>query len=156
MGMAYFANINPTIWGRRFGLVSLSSNQSGGSFGRIDVTAGAEDIRRRFSTAESTAAIPAFGYSVLQNSSAGSSQVFQLDPPIPGVEKTVTFMTTVNTLYLKGLNGETFISSQGSSATTLKSTQLVSATVKLVPLSTASWMVLGQLSSAFVSATTST
>lgn len=156
MGMAYFDKINPSIYGRRFGLQSLSSGQSGGSFGRIDVAVGAEALRGRFSTAESTAAIPAYGYSVLQNSSAGSSQVFQLDPPISGVEKTVTFMTTVNTIYLKGLNGETFISSQGSSATTLKSTQLVSATVKLVPVSTAAWMVVGQLSSAFVSATTST
>lgn len=156
MGMAYFNQINPSIYGRRFGLQSLSSGQSGGSFGRIDLAVGAEDLRHRFSTAESTAALPAHGHSILQNSSAGSSQVWTIDPPIPGVDKTVTFMTTVNTQYLKGLNGETFQSSQGSSMTTIKSTQLVMATVRLTPISTGAWAVGVGLSTASLAITTST
>lgn len=154
--MAYFDKINPSIYGRRFGLQSLSSGQYGGSFGRIDLQVGAEDTRKRFSTGESTAAIPAYGHSVLANSSAGSSQVWQLDPPITGVQKVITFGTTVNTQYLKGLNGETFQSSLGTSLTVLKSTQLVLSTITLTPISSAAWSVGVGLSSASVAGATST
>lgn len=156
MGMAYFAQINPGIWGRRFGLLSLSSGQSGGSFGRIDLLGGAEDVRKRFSTAESTAALPAYGHSVLQNSSAGSSQVWTIDPPIPGVDKHITFMTTVNTQYLKGLNGETFQSSQGTSFATIRSTQLVMCSIRLTPISTGAWAVGVGLSTASLNLTATT
>lgn len=154
--MAYFDKINPSIYGRRFGLQSLSSGQYGGSFARVDFAVGAEDLRRRFSSAESTAALPAYGFSVLGNSSAGSSQVWTIDPPIPGVEKVITFGTTVNTQYLKGLNGETFQSSQGTSMTVLKSTQLVISTIRLTPLSTAAWTVGVGLSTASVLGATTT
>lgn len=154
--MAYFDKINPSIYGRRFGLQSLSSGQYGGSFSRIDLAVGAEALRGRFSTAESTAALPAYGYSVLQNSTAGSSQVWTIDPPIPGVQKTITFLTTANTQYLKGLNGETFQSSQGTSMTVLKSTQLVLATLVLTPISTSAWSVGVGLSSASVLGATTT
>lgn len=154
--MAYFNRYTTSLYGRRMGLQQLSSNAFGASV-RREVLVGPEDIRKETSTAETTSSnLRAFGFSQLVNSSAGSSQVWTIDPPIMGIQKTVTFLTTVNTQYLKGASGETFESTQGTSNTTLKSTQLTMATLILTPISTARWMVTGQLSSAFVAASTST
>lgn len=156
MGMAYFDKINPSIYGRRFGLQSLSSGQYGGSYGRIDLAIGAEDVRKKHSTGDTTATnLAAFGVSLL-TTAQGSSSVFTLDPPIPGVQKTVVFGTTGNTLYLKSANGESFQSSQGSTMTVLTSSQNMIAAVVLTPLSTAAWAVSASLSSAYVKASTTT
>lgn len=156
MGMAYFGRYTTSLYGRRFGLQTLTSAVFGNSK-KGEMLVGPEDIRKETSTAETTSAnLRAWGVSVLANSSAGSSQVWTLDPPIMGVEKTIVFNSTVNTQYVKTANGETILSTQGSSATTLRSSQLTNPTVRLVPVSTAIWGVLGQLSSAFISATTTT
>lgn len=156
MAMNYGDKIVTSIYGRRLGLQVSSSGQFGTSK-RLDLLVGPDALRAQHSTSETTSTnLSPAGVSVLANSSAGSSQVWTIDPPIPGVEKTLVFGTTVNTQYLKGANGETFQSSQGTSMTVLKSTQLVLATLKLTPLSTAAWLVGTGLSTASILGATTT
>jgi hypothetical protein len=157
--MSWFDRISPTLFGRRFGLQSMSSNVSGsGRTGQSpDFLVGPEDVRIGVTTAETTATnIAAYGVSYLVNSSAGSSQVFTLDPPIPGVRKTIIFGTTVNTQYVKTANSETFISTLGTSMTVAKSTQLSIGALNMIGLTTAQWGVSYGLSTASLSLTTTT
>ena len=143
--MAWNDRIQTSIWGRRIGLQTLSTAQQGGRL-PVDLAVGPDAYREAFSSAESTGTnIRAFGHSML--TTVASSAVFVLDPPIPGVNKKITFGTTGGTLYLKGANGEAFASSQGTSFTVLKSTQNAYTSVELQPISSAAWMVLGALSS---------
>lgn len=157
--MGFAARITTSLFGNRFGLQSMSSNVSGTgrSGGPPDFLCGPEDIRMSVTTSESTSTnLAAYGVSYLVNSSAGSSQVFTLDPPIPGVRKTIVFGSTVNTLYLKTANSETFMSTLGTSMTVAKSTQLCFAQLNLLGLTTAQWGVTFGLSTASLSLTTST
>lgn len=157
MGMAYFGRYTTSLFGRRLGLQALTSAVFGNSK-KAEMLVGPEAVRMETSTAESTAAnLRAWGVSVLVASSVGSSQVWTIDPPIMGVTKTVVFGSSVGAVqYLKGANGEFFKSSQGTTMNTLSSTGNAYSTVLLVPESTGAWAVIGQLSSAFVKATTST
>jgi hypothetical protein len=152
--MAWNSNIINSLFGRRFGLMFLSTDIHGIS--KVgEVLVGPEALRFYHSTAETTAAnIVPYGHSYL--SSAASSGVYTLDPPIPGVEKTLTFGTSGATIYVKSANSETFVTTQGTSQTVMKSTQNVPFTVRLVPASSAQWMVLGAGSSAIVAMTTTT
>lgn len=154
--MSYGNNILTSIHGRRLGLQALSTAQSGGR-APFDMLVGAEGVRLGVTTAESTGTnLQAFGVSVMNGTSAGSSSVYVLDPPIQGVEKKLVFASTSITLYCKTANSETFLSSLGSSFTTLKSTLNAAVSVNLVGLTTAVWAVLSQLSTGGLAATTST
>lgn len=155
--MAFSDRYNTSIHGRRLGLQAQSSAQRGGGAetGKKDFIVGAEDIRKRTSTAETTSAgLPAYGVSVLANSSAGSSQSWYLDPPIPGVYKTVIFATTVNTQYLKTKNSEFIKTTQGTTMCTLASTLLRYTIVTLIPEGTGAWVAAA--SSDYLLASTST
>lgn len=159
--MAFNTKYTTSVHGKRLGLQAMSTVETGAgtAAGKRDFLVGAEGVRVRTSTAESTAAatgVPAFGVSVFDNSSAGSSQVFTLDPPIPGVMKTLVFETTVNTIYVKTRNGEFIKSSQGTTNVCLVSSQLQYASVILVPESTGAWAVVGSLSSGFLRGAIST
>jgi hypothetical protein len=152
--MAHGNNITTSIFGRRLGLQSMSSAQTGSGRGAREYLVGPEGFRLAVTTAESTASnLPPDGVSFL--TSAVSSGVYTLDPPIPGVAKVLHFGTSGATVYVK-TGGETFESSQGSSFTTLKSTQNVKGTVHLIGLTTAIWgMAPGLSTASFVlSATT--
>ena len=154
--MSYNDRVLTSIHGRRMGLQLLSTAQTGGR-APFEVVVGPEQVRRGVSTAESTGTnLQAFGVSVMAGTSAGSSSVYVLDPPVQGVEKRLVFASTSITLYLKTANSETFLSSLGSSFTTLKSTQNAAVGVHLIGLTTAVWGVLGQLSTGGLAATTST
>jgi len=154
--MSYGDRILTSIHGRRLGLQALSTAQSGGR-APFDVLVGAEQVRLGTSTAESTGTnLQAFGVSVMAGTSAGSSSVYTLDPPVPGVEKKLVFGSTSITLYLKTANSETFLSSIGSSFTTLKSTQNAGASLNLVGLTTAVWAVLSAFSTGSIAGATST
>ncbi len=154
--MSYGNNILTSIHGRRLGLQQHSTAQSGGR-APFDTLVGAEGVRLGVTTAESTGTnLQAFGVSVMNGTSAGSSSVYVLDPPVPGVEKKLVFASTSITLYLKTANSETFLSSLGSSFTTLKSTQNAGASVSLVGLTTAVWSVLCALSTGSIAGATST
>lgn len=154
--MSYGDRILTSIYGRRLGLQNLSTAQSGGR-APFDVLVGAEQVRLGTSTAESTGTnLQAFGVSVMAGTTAGSSSVYVLDPPVPGVEKKLVFGSTSITLYLKTANSETFLSTLGSSFTTLKSTQNAGASIGLVGLTTAVWAVLCPISTGSIVGATST
>jgi hypothetical protein len=154
--MSWAEKITNTLFGRRIGLQQFTTNVSGsGRPGTFDVIVGAEATRAGVSTADTTATnLTAYGVSFI--SSASSSGVFTLDPPIPGVNKVIHFGTTGATNYVKTANSETFQSTQGTSATTIKSTQNNVGSVFLVGLTTALWGVAPGLSTASFALTTST
>lgn len=146
--MAYNSNITTSKHGRRLGLQAMSSAQTGGAYGRQEFLVGPESFREVVSTADTTATnVRAWGITALVGTSAASTPVYTLDPPIPGVEKVVHFLSTDSALNLKTANGEyIYGSSLGSSATCIKSSG--GGSVKLVGISTAIWAVLSVSSSA--------
>lgn len=162
--MALANSITTSLFGRRLGLQSLSSNQSGtGVAGRVpDFLVGAEAIRREVTTADSTATqLKAWGASVLSTGlSADATAIFRLDPPIPGVEKTITWLsTTINTLSSKIWitnstgGGAGMQTTAGSSFTCVSSSQ--GAVLHLFGLTTALWAVIaGTTASGFTFTTT--
>lgn len=155
--MAFTDKILTSLFGRRLGLQPMSTavSGSGRAGSNPDFIVGAEAVRMGVTTAETTSNnMPAYGVSFL--TSAVSSGVFTLDPPIPGVDKVLHFGTSGATVYVKTANNETFQSSLGSSFTTFKSTQNVIGTVRLTGLTTALWGVQPGLSSASFSLTTTT
>jgi hypothetical protein len=85
------------------------------------------------------------------------ANVFTLDPPIPGVHKTLVFGSTGGgTMYVKTANNETIVSTLGSSFTTLKSTVGNGGTVVLQGVTTAIWAWTGAASTVIAAATTTT
>lgn len=155
--MAYSTAIHESIRGRNLGFEFISSGKHGSTqAGRFIV--GAESYREHHSSAETTGTnLKAYGHSVL--TTVGSSAVFILDPPIPGVEKTVTFHTTLtNPIYLKASSSSVnFLSSQGTTAfPVLVSSQGIYATLRLMALSTGAWAILGGVSTAVIRAAATT
>ena len=144
--MAWFNNITTTLFGRRLGLQSMSTVQTGAIAGRVpDFLVGAEQIRMGVTTAESTGTnAPAYGISFFPGTSAASSAVYTLDPPIPGVQKFLNFnSTTQGPIYVKTANGETFNSTQGTTFSVIKSTGNQVGTLHLIGLTTATWGLIG-------------
>lgn len=162
--MAYGNLITTTILGRRAGLQSMSTNQTGtGLAGRIpEFLVGVEDIRKEVTTADTTAtSLKAWGNSVLSTGlSADATAVFRLDPPIPGIEKTIAWLsTTVGTMASKIFvtnstgGGAGFQTSGGSSFTCVASS--AGAVLRLIGLTTALWGVVnGSTGSGFAYTTT--
>lgn len=140
--MAYNDKIMTSIWGRRLGLQKLSTGQHGGLL-PVDLLVGAEALREGVTTSESTGtAVKAYGVSFLNGTSAASSSVYVLDPPIPGVRKTVVFSSANTPMYLKTKNGETFRTTADSTIATVISSTLTGAAVELIGLTTAMWGLL--------------
>ena len=136
--MAYGSNILTSIFGRRLGLQNMTTTQSGGS-APSEYLVGAEDVRLSVTTAETSGTnAKAFGISNFPGTSAGSSTVYTLDPPIPGVKKYLAFTTTGNGVYVKTANNETILSTVGSTFTTIKST--AGGAIELIGLTTAIWL----------------
>jgi hypothetical protein len=138
--MSYNANIINSIKGRRLGLTQLSSGQTGGR--KVDLLYGPEALRLGVTTSESTGTnLSPFGVSFLNGTSAASSAVYTLEPPIPGVRKVIQIGTTANgPCYLKTANAETFSSTLGTSFTTIKSS--AGGFYELVGITTAIWGLL--------------
>lgn len=91
-----------SIYGRRLGLQPLSSAQSGGSKGIVELLVGPDGFRDPVSTAETTSTpINPSGATILVGTSAASTPVFTLAPPIPGVKKRIYFGSTDSALYVK-------------------------------------------------------
>lgn len=106
--MPYGNSILTSIYGRRLGLQGLSTAQSGGSK-PIEVLVGPDGFRDGVTTNESTgtAANPA-GISYFVGTSAASTPVYQLSPPIPGVVKRLAFGSTDSAIYVKAASGCSF------------------------------------------------
>jgi len=154
--MAFFASKQFTsVFGRRLGLQTLTTNDNGGRL-PSEFLAGPEAVRMGVTTNETTATnILPYGVSVL--TTAVSSGVYTMDPPIPGVEKTLIFHTTgANPIYVKTKNGEFINSTQGTTMSVITSSQTAYAAVTLSPVSTGAWAVVGSLSSAYLRTSTST
>jgi hypothetical protein len=120
--MPYNSQILTSIYGRRLGLQQLSTGQSGGSKA-VEFLVGPDDFRQGITTNETTAtAMAPTGISYLVGTSAASTPVFTLSPPIPGIRKTVVFGSTNSALYVKAASGCSIIgTSLGSSATAIRS-----------------------------------
>ena len=136
----------PSLHGRRIGLLPMSSAQSGTGrtgLGAVDFIVGPEDLRRGVTTAETTGInVPAWGVSFLNGTSAASSSVYVLDPPIPGVRKTIVFSSANTPQYLRTANAETFRTSADSTIATVISSTLTGAVVEMVGITTGIWGLL--------------
>lgn len=156
--MAFNNSITTMIFGRRLGLQSMSSNVSGaGTSGtQREFLVGPDGFRQPATTSVTTGInLSPSGISVL--STISSSCVFVLDPPIPGVEKTIVFGSTGGgSMYVRTQNSETIWSTLGSSHTTLKSTVGNGGSVRLVGVTTAAWAWISLASTIIAAATTST
>jgi len=156
--MAWADKITTSLFGRRLGLQTMTTSQTGGSRGAVDLVVGAEAVRQENSTAETTSSnLKAWGVSWV--STVSSSAVFTLDPPIPGVDKTLVFYssaTSASPIYVKTANSETIMSTVSSSATVLASSQNAETAVRLIGLTTAMWGVLGSISTASIKLSTTT
>lgn len=140
--MAWNNNIITSIFGRRVGLQPMSTVQNGGGK-PAEFLVGPSDFRVGVTTAESTGTnLLPYGLSFVAGSSAASSSVFTLDPPIPGVRKLLYFPSTGDkNVYLKSANSETFKSTVGSSFTTIQST--AGGLLELIGVTTAIWAAFG-------------
>lgn len=140
--MAYRNSVHTTIHGTRLGLQKVTTAQHGGRLER-EYLVGAETLRHGVTTSESTGTnLLADGFSHVRGTSADSSSVFVLDPPIPGVEKTLYFNSTGNTAcYVRTKNSEVIHTTLGSSHTTLKST--IGGVARLIGVTTGIWAGIG-------------
>ena len=135
-------NIITSIHGRRIGLQAQSSVATGGT-GGADLLTGPSEFKPGITTGETTATnLKAFGLSFISGTSAASSSVYTIDPPIPGVRKTVVFSSANTPIYLKTNGGETFRTSADSTIATVLSSTLTGAVVELIGLTTAMYGLL--------------
>lgn len=141
--MSFNAQVGPSLYGRRFGIQLMSTAVTGGRV-PTDFLVGPEDLRRGVTTAETTGVnVPAWGVSFLAGTSVASSSVYVLEPPIPGVRKTIVFSSANTPQYLRTVNAETFRTSADSTIATVISSTLTGAVVELIGLTTALWGFLG-------------
>lgn len=141
--MAFGSQILTSIYGRRLGLQTMSSAQTGGSKGAKDYLVGPAEFRAAVTTAETTSAnVESHGTSYLPGTSAASSAVYTLDPPIPGVSKRVLFDSSNGPIYLKTANSETFLTTVGSTHTTIKASSF-GGSISLIGITTAIWGLMG-------------
>ncbi|WP_205173412.1 hypothetical protein, partial [Bacillus cereus] len=70
--------------------------------GPLEFLVGPEDVRVGVTTSETTGTpMNASGVSYIFQTSADSSSVYQLAPPIPGVHKIIVFGSTASSLFVK-------------------------------------------------------
>lgn len=157
--MAYGDKYDTSIFGRRLGLQRGSTNVTGsGRSGRTpDFLVGPEDIRKDVTSGSTGTNLPAFGFNRVSGTSAASSAVYTLDPPIPGVACVLHFdNTSQGPIYVKSANGETFVSTQGTTFSVLKSTNNQVGSVMLFGITTAVWGMAPGLSTATFALSTTT
>ena len=155
--MAFKDKILTSIFGNRLGLQQMTTVQTGGRL-LAEFLVGAEAVRPGVTTAESTGANAlAHGVSFFPGTSAASSAVYTLDPPIPGVEKQLVFnSTSQGPIYVKTANGETFLSTQGTTFSIIKSTNNQVGAIELRGLTTGIWGILPGLSTGTFALSTTT
>lgn len=137
--MAWNDKYTSSIKGRRLGLQQLSSGQTGGSYGFNEFLVGPDGFRGLVSTSETTSAnIKAHGLHLLSASSVGSSQVYTLDPPIPGISVTIVGSTSATAFIKTGVN----ILSTAGSTQQVVSLPAAGAMVTLTGVTSALWAVM--------------
>jgi hypothetical protein len=140
--MAFHTKYTTSVHGRRLGLQAMTTPETGGSFGKVDFIVGAEAVREGVVTESTGTAVKAYGVSLLPGTSAASSSVYIIDPPIPGVRKLVIFSSGTTPQYLKTKNAETFRTTADSTIATVLLSTLTGCAVELVGLTTAMWGLL--------------
>ena len=141
--MAWKDRITTSLRGNRFGLQAITTPISGGSRGPNEFLVGPDDFRVNVTTAATTSSnLRCHGISILPGSSAGSSSVYTLDPPIPGVRKTIVGTTANGPFIIKTANSETIHTTAGTSWTTVEISS-IGGGFSLVGLTTAVWLGLG-------------
>lgn len=153
----YGNNLITMLYGRRFGLWPMSTGQSGSARGVREYLAGPDGFRNPVSADTTGTNLAPDGVSRVNGTSAASSAVYVLDPPIPGVQKWLSFeSTSQGPIYVKTANGETFVSTQGTTFSVLKSTNNTVGLVGLMGVTTAVWQLLtvGLSSASFALSTT--
>lgn len=138
--MAYGNKITTSKHGRRLGLQSMSTGETGGS--KNEFLVGPDDFRVAVTTETTSTNLKPFGVSVGLGTSAASSAVYTLEPPIPGVRKVVGGSSANGPVYVKTANSETILSTVGSTHTTVKISSLGGG-FELVGISTSQWLALG-------------
>ena len=137
--MPYQDKMTTSKHGRRLGLQLMTTPESGGSRGAQEYLVGPEDLRVGVTTAETTSTnLQPHGVSKLVSSSAASSQVYTIDPPVPGVHKTILNSTDA-VAYVKTANDETIVTSKGSTWTTI-TMPVGGLAVELMGFTTAQWL----------------
>ena len=135
--MAFNSKILTSLFGRRLGLQRLSTGESGGS--KCEFLVGPDDFRVGVSTAESTGTnLKPHGYSMNLGTSAGSSAVYNLEPPVPGVRKVLVSSTANGPVYVNTVSALIFSSAGTTQATVRLST--LGVPVELIGLTTAIWV----------------
>jgi hypothetical protein len=127
----------------------MSTGQTGGTKGPGEFAVGPEDIRLGVTTNESTGTpMNAWGVSHLVGTSAASTPVFTIAPPIPGVRKQIFFGSTDSALYVKNSSGCSFAGTSlgNTGMTVIRSSG--GGMVELMGVSTALYGVLNISSSA--------
>ena len=164
--MAYKTNITTSVFGNRLGLQAMSSAQTGtGQSGRkAEFLVGADDFRVEVTTGQTTATyMPAHGVSILSSGvTPSTAAVIRLDPPIPGVDKTIIILSpaagvasTIDWIITASTGGgEVFRSSWSSSFTVLRTTDPV--LIRLRGLTTGMWGLANSSASFSQAATTTT
>lgn len=141
--MAFANKILTSLFGSRVGLQRMTTAESGGSRGAQEYLVGPESLRVGVTTAETTSTnLQPHGVSRLPGTSAASSAVYTIDPPVPGVRKTIMGTTDNGPVYLKTANGETIVTTAGSSFTTVKVSS-VGGVFELMALTSGIWLGLG-------------
>lgn len=157
--MAFNSGYITSIFGRRLGLQELSSAQSGGTrTPKPEYLVGPDALRQAVTTAETTSN-NLYPHGVSYLTTSVSSGVYTLDPPVPGVPKTLVFGTSgADPQYVRASTDASivFVSSQGSTFSVLSSSQTIRSAVTLMGVTTAIWQVIGSLSSAYIRASTTT
>jgi hypothetical protein len=139
--MPYNTKIVTSLHGRRFGLQPMSSVENGGK-GPLEFLVGPDAHRMGVATDETTASgVGAAGISWLLGTSVASTPVYVLDPPIPGVDKTIHFGSSDSKIWVRTKNGEIIRSSGASTGATFTAlTSSAGGTVRLTGLTTAIWL----------------
>ena len=147
--MAFEDKILTQVHGRRLGLQRVTTAISGGTLGDHEFLVGSYDGQRLDATTADTTAksITPFGMHTLNASSVASSQVFFIDPPIPGTGPVYIRNSGVDTMYLRAASSAAgtapiIATSNGSSQTTVKVSTLSNGFM-LVPMTTAVWLGIG-------------
>lgn len=157
--MAHADKYTTSIFGRRLGLQTMSTNVtgSGRSGSNPDFVVGAEDVRKAVTSGTTSTNLPAYGINRVNGTSAASSAVYTLDPPIPGVSCVLSFEnTSQGPIYVKTANGETIVSTQGTTFSVVKSTNNTVGAIHLIGVTTAVWQLanVGLSTASFALSTT--
>lgn len=139
--MAFETKYTTSVHGRRLGLQRMTTVETGASK-PYDFIVGPEAVRGGVTSETTATDLKAFGVSRLAGTSAASSVVYTIEPPIPGVRKTIVNESSGNgPMYIKTKNSETFNTTAGTSFTTIKTS--AGGSFELIGVTTAVWAAPG-------------